>query len=211
MAGMSIENQDASYRDECAAAGVLHVYERLRSEGNNPGFAAMLALKTPPGSRSDREFLAGRGHNQQFETMGRASRNHILAQAKKAGININGKVFMSRLGKPSDPLAWVSDRHDLLKAAQVKRLGLSGSVNYTPPIVDEEYQTPIPLAPDLMQEMVSNRLATNPKLAEKVRNNPNLRKEIEQEVLHKHAPRWKVKEYEDGQKQQKKKKKVKTA
>jgi len=51
------------YRKQCEEAGRVDFYEHLISEGNNPGFAAMLAMQQPPGSKgTERAFLQGQHH-----------------------------------------------------------------------------------------------------------------------------------------------------
>lgn len=181
MPALSDEMQDARYHAECAERGVLETYQRLRREGNNPGFAAMLALKSPPGAKSDREFVRDFAHGKQFDKMGRASRNYILGSAKKAGININGKIYKSGLGKPSDPLAWVSDSGDVLRTAKLKNLYVEGRVNYTPP----EMPPPKPklMAKDILRNEVLARTKADPDLAAKCRENPKLVEQIKQDVI----------------------------
>lgn len=176
MPALSEKMQDARYRDECRAAGVLAVYRRLRRAGNAPGFAAMLALRSPPGSRSDREFCRDFAHGKQFDNMGRASREYILREAKRAGINITGKIFKSGLGKPSDPLAWVADRHDVLKTAQAKNLFVRGRVNYDPPELPPP--PPTPLAPDMLKNRVLRQTAANPDLAAKCRESKKVMRDV---------------------------------
>jgi hypothetical protein len=186
MPALSESMQDARYRQECRAAGVLAVYNRLRKAGNNPGFAAMLALKTPPGSKSDREFARDFAHGKQFDKMGKASREHILREAKRAGINITGKIFKSGLGKPSDPLAWVSDSGDVLRTAKLKGLHVTGRVNYTPPELPPP--PPVPLAQDLLRNRVLAKTAADPALAARCRKNPKLVEEIKEQVLAEAVP-----------------------
>lgn len=186
MPALSEYVQDERYRLECEAKGVLDVYLKLRAEGNNPGFAAMLALQSPPGAKSDREFLIDRAHGKQFDKMGRVGREYILSQAKKAGINISGKVYQSSLGKPNDPLAWVSDRHDVLKAAQIKNLTVSGAVNHQG--IPQPPKRKL-IADDLLKAEVAKELAADPVLAEKVRKTPKAVKEVEQKVIDRVVPK----------------------
>lgn len=196
MPALSNDVQDARYRDECAAAGVLEAYDELRAAGNNPGFAAMLALRTPPGSKTDREFVRDFGHGKQFDKMGRASREYILGAAKKAGINISGKIFKSGLGPPSDPLAWVSDSSDVLRTARIKNLNVSGRVTH------EATEVPPPpkklLADDILAERVAKKLDGNPTLAAQFVRSKKTRAAVREQVLAEAVPAHKRKLLKKG-------------
>ena len=51
------------HRAECERLGCAEFFDQLIEEGNNPGFAAMLAQRRPPGTKgTDRTFLEGSHH-----------------------------------------------------------------------------------------------------------------------------------------------------
>ena len=58
---MSRDHKDyIRYYKQCDDAGRVDFYEYLINEGNNPGFAAMLAMQKPAGTKgTERAFLEG--------------------------------------------------------------------------------------------------------------------------------------------------------
>jgi hypothetical protein len=181
-------------REELAEKGLLREYlARCAEEGASPAFVAMSLLRQTPGSKTDREFVRDFAHGKQFDTMGPTARKHILSEAKKAGINIAGKIYKGGLGKPGDPLAWVSDSGDVLRAAKAKALHVTGRVNYEPPGMDDRPPPPRKaLADDIVRTEVLRVTAANPDLAAKCREKPALVEELKQQVIEKHGKKRKV-------------------
>lgn len=96
-------------------------YKKLRKKGLAPKLAEMLAYQAPPGTKgTDRAFWDGR--LSAFDGMNEANAKKIREQALAAGIDINGKYYVGQLADKrgaADPKAWVSDRHDIKKAAEI--------------------------------------------------------------------------------------------
>ena len=176
---MSLER----YRAECDSLGCVEFYDRLITEGNNPGFAAMLAQRRPPGTKgTDRSFLEG--SHDWSRSMGRTNRRHIFAEAKKAGISTQGKVYKGGIGKPNDPMAWVSSASDVLAACKEKGFSCQGAVNYKAP---ERQIKKKRLADDLAHGYMQRELASDPSLREKVKKNPKKLIELKEKVIDKHG------------------------
>lgn len=96
-------------------------YKKLRKKGVSPKLAEMLAYQSPPGAKgTDRAFWDGR--LSAFDGMNEANAKKMREQALAAGIDITGKYYVGQLADKrgaADPKAWVSDRHDIKKAAEI--------------------------------------------------------------------------------------------
>src|SRR5438045_1612239 len=92
---------EAPYTDEEAKLGKKRLAELCA------------ARQFPAIGGTDHNFLQGRDNNQEFNRMQPKLRKFYAGRAKKAGVNIRGKVYLSGLAKePGDPSAWVSDLHE---------------------------------------------------------------------------------------------------
>ena len=171
------------HRAECERLGCAEFFDQLIEEGNNAGFAAMLAQRRPPGTKgTDRTFLEG-SHNWA-DKMGKTNRKHIFEQAKKAGISTQGKVYKGGIGKPNDPMAWVSNSGDVLAACKEKGFSCEGAVNYKAP---ERRIKKKRLADDIAHGYMQKELAGDPSLREKVKKNPKKLVELKEKVVDKHG------------------------
>ena len=86
------------YRKQCEDSGRLDFYEHLIDEGNNPGFAAMLAMQSPAGAKgTERAFLEGQQH--WADKIHPKGAQELHRQAKKAGISTQGKKYISGLAQ----------------------------------------------------------------------------------------------------------------
>jgi len=171
------------YRKQCEEAGRVDFYKHLISEGNNPGFAAMLAMQQPPGSKgTERAFLEGQQHWADKISHNAADALHTMA--KKAGISTQGKKYIGGLGKPSDPMAWISTQDDVRSALKAKGLSSVGGVNYKAP--EQEFKKR-KMAPDILNKYISEELRNDKKLAEKVRKDPDKLKPLKEKIVSKHT------------------------
>jgi len=171
------------HRAECERLGCAEFFDQLIEEGNNPGFAAMLAQRRPPGTKgTDRTFLEGSHH--WADKMGKTNRKHVFEQAKKAGISTQGKVYKGGIGKPNDPMAWVSSSGDVLAACKEKGFSCEGAVNYKAPAQRPKRKA---LADDIRDGYVRGILAKEPKTLEKVKKNPKAIREVQERVVSKHG------------------------
>lgn len=161
------------------------VYEALRAKGESMRWALMVASRQAPGtSNTDRNFLCDRHDNQHH----RGANALYQRAAKRAGINTTGKIFMSSLGKASDPRAWVSGLDDVKAACKAKgktceRLGV-----YQP---EKPPEPEVPLAEPIVRRRVKERLAADPALKERCKKNGKVLQEVREAVIDKHAPWWK--------------------
>lgn len=150
--------------------------------------AAMLLLRqTPRLKGSDTQFQAKA--NQRMESMDPNARRRLLEVARRNGIDTTGKYYCGGLGKANDPEAWVSGTSDILRVAKKRNLTVTGSVEHqgveTPP------KPQVPLAPDLVREMVVANLQKDPALKEKCKKNPKKIREVQEAVVEKYAPKRK--------------------
>lgn len=126
-----------SIPDSVSHAGkeAVAIYLRSLASGATERFAEMVALQAPPGTRgSDRAFMEGRLNNQQFDDMPKKQANWLLQEARRAGINPTGKVYVGGLADSRghrDPEAWVSDVDDVARVAKRRNLHVEGAVRHT--------------------------------------------------------------------------------
>lgn len=159
-------------------------FSQAELESRRISFGEMCQNGTPPASMgTDRAFLQGRQDNHGLGDLPKWMQDSVLAKAKAAGIDISGKVYspgFSRRGKGggSDPMAWVSDTHDMLSRAKKLNLNISGVVNYQ----GEEMPPPpdVPLSEKLIKANMQEYIAKEPEKARDLR-------ELREEVIHKHG------------------------
>lgn len=151
-------------------------YDRMIRKGLSPRFAEMLALQQPPGTKNtDRAFMQGRLHN---EVDNKHDAELVVGKAKKAGIDTNGKVFISSLSDlrgAADPSAWVDSvselrQRTLAKIEKRKR---------------EEEAPAVALSEPIIRDSIRQLVKANPALKSKKKA------ELREMVLAKHTPRWK--------------------
>jgi hypothetical protein len=110
----------------------VRTYENALPYGER--WAEMCALQEPPGTKgSDRAFMEGRLNQQWLDGMPKKQANNILREARAAGINPNGKVYMGGLADGRahrDPMAWVDSTADILKVAKARNLTVEGAVTH---------------------------------------------------------------------------------
>ena len=178
-------NKKDLYRLQCADAGPnrLAFYDRLIDEGNKPQFAAMLALQSPPGTKgTERSF--NEGSHSWADKLFSKNRDYIFTTARKAGINPTGKVYKGGIGRPDDPMAWVSGPDDVLAACKSKGLSVKGAVNYDAPKQKFKKKR---MGKDVMDRYVQMELMKDPGVVEKVRKRPKKMRDIQEKVIDKHS------------------------
>jgi len=75
--------------------------------------------------------MQGRYNNEQLNEMPRDHAQNIITLARRAGISVSGKYYVSGLADhrgPGDPAAWVDSVHDVKKVASEKNLTVRGAV-----------------------------------------------------------------------------------
>jgi hypothetical protein len=155
---------------DIAAAGrdVQARYIEMIEANVPPRMAEMLALQSPPGvSGGDRAFMENRCNNQQLDAMPKDHAKRMVADAKKAGINISGKYYCSGLADKrgaGDPMAWVSGSDDVKKVAERRNLTVSGAVKHKGTAVP--YKQGPALSERLTREMMAAEKHRKPAMKE---------------------------------------------
>ncbi len=178
----------ARIEDECKRAGVFAEYTSMVERGTSPRAAAMYALQQPAGTRNtDRAFC--QGAHKQMENMTPINRQAIQRIAKRAGISTDGKYYKGGLGRYNDPAAWVSCADDVLAVAKAKNLDIEGVLNHK--AVHKEVEPPKSqgLAPDIVQNIARDYLASDPALAERCSKSKHARLELREQIIDKHGRR----------------------
>lgn len=164
-------------------AAVAH-YLSMLAEGQTERWAEMCALQCPPGVRgTDRAVMEGRLNGEWLDRMPPHQARRILAEAKQAGINTEGKYYQSGLADkrgPADPAAWIDSAADIKKVAQIRNLHVTGVVEH----VAHEVEPPKskPLSERMIRKFMSKYKKLHP--TKKVG-------ELREMIVHKHAPRHK--------------------
>jgi len=167
---------------EAAGPAVKAHYMSMIRDGQTPAFAAMCALRQPPGTKgTERAFMQGRYNQEWLDDMPKRQAQYILAEAKAAGIDTAGRYYCSGIADKRgwcDPESWIEDSSDLLRVARKRDLQVEGSVNYTPPEKDPKRAG---LAKDIVDRLSKEEMKKNRKLS---------RKAAEEIVRDRHTPSW---------------------
>lgn len=143
--------------------------------------------RAPMMKGSDRALLEGDIIHHGLQGHTDVMQEHMVKVARKAGINITGKVYKSGLADqrgPADPEAWVSSVDEIRDVCKRRNRHCRGIVEN---VGHEVAPTPdVPLSDDLIRESVPEFLKTNPELA---RDPEGLRHAI----IEKHGPQKKRK------------------
>lgn len=161
----------------------LAVYLMLREQGVAHVWAASRACR-----RCGR-MLNSAGSFDEFERRKMANmpewqRSHYLREASKAGISVQGKVYMGGLGRPDEPHAWVSEKADVETVARERNMSVSGHVKHeAKPVAPQRTQ----LADDLVDEMCQAEMKNDPALAERCRKKPDEFRRLRGAVVEKYG------------------------
>jgi hypothetical protein len=168
-------------------AAAVELYQQIIAAGETERWATMCALKSPPGSRNtDRAFCEGQ--RRKMDNMAPLTRRRLVETAKEAGIQTDGKFYMSGLGSHINPAAWVSSAEDVITSCKVQNKGVEGVLNYKVPRPHEgPPPAGVPLAEHLVQEFAHKELQADPALAEKVRKNPKHKAALREKVIAKYG------------------------
>lgn len=156
-------------------------YEQCRANGCTDAMAQMLAERQAPGSKgTDRAFMEGRNNGGYLDDMPDFLRQKFLQKAKRAGVSLAGKTYVSGLATEAcDPHAWVSGVDELMSRVKAQNAHLTGIREHV--AVDVPPPPSTPLAEDLVQESVRNLVKSNPGLKAKSK------KELREMAIDKHA------------------------
>jgi hypothetical protein len=126
-------------------------------------WAVMCATQTPPGTQgSDRTFMHGKLNQQWLDRMPAKQAKTILKEARAAGVDVTGRVYMGGLADKRahrDPMAWVDSTADIKRVARARNLTVEGIVNHK--------GTPVPpvrtaLSERIIQEDLKHYRKTHP-------------------------------------------------
>lgn len=175
--------------EEVAARGprAVALYKQIIANGETERWATMCALQSPPGSRNtDRAF--SQSQVRKMNRMPKQNRDKIIAIAKQAGINTENKFYVGALGKYGDPKAWVSSAEDVITSCKEQNCGVNGVLNFNAPhTVDIVPPARKALSDELVAEMSVKEMRADPALAEKVRKNPKVKRELREKVIDKYG------------------------
>ena len=143
-------------------------YELMVACGTAPVLAHMLASQQAPiMGQSDRSFCESLHRN--MSGMSQELRSGIVENARRAGINTDGKFYVGGLGKSTDPTAWCSTIEDARRTLAMKPyLNANGLVTQQATVKPEGPPQRKVLADDLASEMIHKEIATDGRLREKV-------------------------------------------
>jgi len=154
--------------------------------GTSLNLAIMFATGQGPHLSTDDTFFAGwtGSGGKQFENANRTTREGYMEEAKRAGVSTQGKVYMHGLAEyPGDPRAWIGTKGEAVKILEEKgwgcdRLGVKARTDVAPP-------PDIPLADDLVQELVGQKIVTEE--IDRRTLTPSKLMEMREEVIEKHG------------------------
>lgn len=152
--------------------------------GQHPRFAEMCALQQAPGTKgTDRALMEGRLDGNWVAEMGAHQAGWVMRETRAAGINTNGKYYMSGLADKRghlDPEAWVDSVSDIRRVAKKRNLNVQGIVNIE--AHEEPPKKSLGLSKEVTTELAEKMLKQNPKLKAS---------EAIEAVKEKHTPHWK--------------------
>lgn len=145
-------------------------YKTCLKRGCSNSFAIMLALRSPPAAKSDREFGFGFGANESQFAADEKTGNQIVAATKKKdpGFSPRGKVYIGTLARETgDPEAWVdrtSARSDVKRIIEQRGWSCSGMVESEGRAGPPEENKKRLVAHDLVAKEAAKLERENPKL-----------------------------------------------
>lgn len=111
-------------------AAIQASYEESREAGESDSIARMCAFRQGPGLSTDTTFTRGFVTDPFGGPVNTFTHKRYAAMARKAGVSISGKRYMSGLARyPGDPKAWISDRSDIKRLCERRGWGCEGAVN----------------------------------------------------------------------------------
>lgn len=160
-----MQTLELPYDIETAAPEVQERFLSLIEQGNSPRLAEMLALRQPPASNTEREFLdANCRRGSLLDQMGghEDAVAHRVAVARAHGLNVtaNSHAYCPEIAPSAGhPFGWISKDnargdYDRALAMMNMRKTRDGDIEHTP-----EEVTYTPLAGDIVNEAVRDMLA----------------------------------------------------
>jgi hypothetical protein len=160
-----------------------HHKKRVEVYGD-PLVDMLQSRQAPMMKNSDRMFMEGANAQTCTHGLDDLSVDRSLARAHAVGINTHGKVFMSQLGPPTSPLAWVSGVEDLRTSLKIQGKGCE-SMGIAPVVRDPDPS--IPLADCIIEEEIAHRCMANPDLVVKLQEKPETVRELREQIIDQHG------------------------
>lgn len=179
---------DADVLARCQSGGQVSVgtlYVRMRREGQDDRWAAMLALQQFPGIQTTDTFWAG--NKPWHEVYGEKYANEVKAILARRGVNLRpGDTYYPQLAKSKgDPEAVIpfdGARSYIRKLCEKRGWACEGAVNLEARQPDSDpHEQAVPLAEDLVRSNAKRMVEKNPDLARLSR------RELRQRVLAQHG------------------------
>jgi hypothetical protein len=169
---------------------VLH-YLQMREAGSTHRWAAMCACQKAPGSKTEREFFAGRHTLAQQFAGNEGQLDAIVAAARRKGFEpsanmIYDSTLADDLGDPKAFLTPGGGTTELRRKIEVDGKTAHGAVT----VKGRQPENPIPAAPlasDLVDEIIRQRVRDNPDLGVGLKTGSVDRREVVADVQEKHG------------------------
>lgn len=159
-------------------------YERLRRKGEGHGMAEILALRKPPGDRTDTQFI--RGVRTPYGLPDTPVGRYMAAKLKAGGANPNGVYLGGLASRPGDPRAVVEGRDDIKRVCKARNWSCEGTVNVSMNRDNVDPGAPVGVADDLVERHVETAALHNPECVA----TPKKRAETKQRIKEKITPHW---------------------
>lgn len=162
-------------------------FHRIVANGNTHEFALMaVSRQAAVMGNCDRTFCEAMHHDMTRERSPKVVRG-MQENARRAGINTNGKYYCGFLGQYDDPMAWVTSREDAVAACKAKGVSTDGILKVKNRSVEQAPKKRF-LADDLVEEQVNRILKTEPETRERVKRGKIRKKELRERVVAEHGP-----------------------
>jgi len=188
MPSINYKTRKAMLTAEVRRAGpaAVAIFRAAFKKPDDLEFAAMCALRAPSGARYTDKAVDEGIHRQMGQELP-YNRKKIMAIAKKAGINVGNKVYKGGLGRPDNPLAWVTCADDIRRSAKAQNLTVDGAVRVQGHVPEYDPAKAVALAPDLVAEFAQKYTAADPNLAAKVKTSRKARRELHERIIATHG------------------------
>lgn len=147
-------------------------YVSMRRQGESHSVAEMLALQQTPRIFTEDVFRAQYGVNGEQFAKDPKRGDLLKAVAEKHGQNVKGKIYMPSLCRksvgPGDPEAWVDGFADAVRIAEKRGDGIEdGPFGLRREMREPDQPKRCKLAPDIVADIARRKMANDPKLKEK--------------------------------------------
>lgn len=159
----------------------------LIASGNDWPMAHMLAMRQAPQTmHTDKTFNESRREYMNDKLVSPQMQGYLKI-AKQAGISTQGKYYVGGLGRPNDPMAWVSTVDDVKEVCRKKNLTARGLVQHQGTQVPPKKTR---MAEDIVQGYIQKQLSSQPSSRAGAPTAIRSQRQLQQlraEVLEKHS------------------------